>query len=223
MFLKIILTMLASCVFSALTIWLIDEYKKLHFAHSIKMISNRYQDIRSLNRQYVFYHLRSIPSRTYFAETKEEFDSFDFDKHLLSLMYRETAYFDALLCAAEHNKSTLQSYHDALAMCSPAIDRKTAKTNGIEYHQAIRKEQQLISNIAANPITEFTLQYTLKYYCPVKKANLEAIKGYSMEDIHQLRKKVKKSQPTQIVFTEMPRRPNMWRLAKIQCSYDAAE
>lgn len=223
MILKIILALLASCGSAVLGIWLIDEYRKIRYSHYIRHISARYQDVVSLNKQYIFYYLRSIPTKTHFAETKEEFDCFDFDKNLLILIRRDTGFFDRLLCAADHNKTTLQRYHEELAMCNPAIDRQTAKNNGVEYHQATREEQHLLANIMPAPITEFTLQYTLKYYCPVKKANLEAIKGYSVEDLRQLRKQVNKKWPTQIIYTDIPRRPGMWRLAKIQCVYDTEE
>lgn len=219
MILKIILALLASCSFAVLGIWLIDEYRKLRLRAYIKSISSRYQDVVALNQSYTFYRLRPDPSKAFFAETKKQFDSFDFDQQLIVLIRRETAYFDELLYAAGQNKQNLRAYFNALELCSAPIDRQTAKHYGVEYRQAAKEEERLIHDILPNPVTDFTFRYVLKYYCPVQKADMEAVKVYSMEEIQELRKKAKKNWPTKLHEKRILRRPNMWRLAILRCEY----
>lgn len=221
MLVKIFLGILASCAFGIFAIWALDKYRKLKFSQYIKGISERYQEVISLNKQYTFFRLRPDQSKAFFARSKREFDTFDFDQRLLSLMRRETAYFDELLYAAGNNKRNLRSYFDALEICSPPIDRKTAKHYGVEYRQAAKEEERLIHDILPNPVTSFTFSYVLKYYCPVEEADMEAVKVYTLEEIQQFRKKVNKKWPTQVILTDIPRRPGMWRLAKLQCVYDS--
>ena len=151
--------------------------------YKVQCNSTRLRILNSINGQYSFN--TDICSLTYnvTTETKRQFDRFDFDGHMQSLIRENMDYFTNQINKCEYNRDKYTEYMNMVQLITTDSIKSDAMRCELSTNLFTKIENNLMKKSIKNASTSFGATCWLSYTSPKGRSSYRCHHDYSYEEI----------------------------------------
>lgn len=172
-------------------IYLTAQEKKKLYQTRIRKNSKRYRALLKLNEAYCFDD--SLKPVYFFEEwlnSKQQYDRFDFDKHLKEKIKIDKVLCDEIIQKSYDNRRLLVAYQRQLDQLPPAAAESLANAVGVPYTFFRNQEELLCEELMRIPVCFPKIEYQLHYRSAHGRNEYLRNKEYSFDEWVFLRKRI---------------------------------
>lgn len=170
-------------------IFLVIFFSLLNEKKNNKVLKNSHYiaQIKQINSNYVFESIsKASESRTFYLNSKRQFDYFDFYKKRDEIIKDNLGYYELLITKIDLNIQKLSEYNKVLEELPVTSDETIARENKMSLKSFVKRELKLGAKLIKHPVTSYNLRLHWEYTSPAGRNHYSDHKDFSLSDIRTI-------------------------------------